>query len=128
MLSYPETSVFLVAYSVVMPESQKNAEVKWIPEIRHSCPRAPFIIVGTQTDLRENEAVRIKLQKRKQHVLTPEDGERMARRMGADSYIECSSLTKMGLKDVFDEAILAYLEPKNIKPERCRRKMHCVIL
>ena len=127
MLSYPETSVFLVAFSVVMPESMKNAESKWIPEIRHNMPKAPFLVVGTQIDLREDETVKLKLAKRKLHPLVAEDGERMARKVGADCYVECSSLTKTGLKDVFDEAILAVLEPKHIKPER-NKKHHCVIL
>ena len=128
MLSYPETSVFLVCFSVVMPESMKNAEIKWIPEIHHSVPKAPFIIVGTQVDLREDEGVRLKLAKRKMHPLSAEEGERLAKRLGADCYVECSSLTRQGLKNVFDEALLAVLEPKHMKPESRKRGYRCIIL
>lgn len=32
-----------------------------------------------------------------------EDGERMARELGAVKYVECSALTQYKLKDVFDE-------------------------
>ncbi|XP_005096735.1 cell division control protein 42 homolog [Aplysia californica] len=128
MLSYPETSIFLVCYSVVMPESMKNAETKWIPEIRHNVPKAPFIVVGTQVDLRDDEPTKLKLQKRKLRPIPAEEGDRMAKRLGGDCYVECSSLTKQGLKDVFDEAILAVLEPKYTKPERGKSRLRCVIL
>ena len=127
MLSYPETSVFLVAFSVVMPESMKNLEHKWVPEIRHSLPKAPFLVVGTQVDLREDEATRLKLAKRRQKPCLPEEGERFARRIGAYGYVECSALTKQGLKDVFDEAMLAVLDPRDVKPEK-KRSRRCVIL
>ncbi|KAK0052252.1 cell division control protein 42 homolog [Biomphalaria glabrata] len=126
ILSYPETSVFLVCYSVVMPESMRHAEAKWVPEFHHTVPKAPFILVGTQIDLRDDEATKLKLQKRKLRPVTTEEGQRLAKRLGADSYVECSSLTRQGLKDVFDEALLAVLEPKHTKPER--RKHGCNIL
>lgn len=48
-----------------------------------------------------------------------EDGERMAKDLGAVKYVECSALTQFKLKDVFDEAIVAALEPPAVKkPKR----------
>ncbi|PVD25601.1 hypothetical protein C0Q70_13259 [Pomacea canaliculata] len=126
MLSYPETSVFLMCFSVVMPESMKNLEHKWVPEVHHSVPKAPIIVVGTQVDLREDEGTRIKLAKRRQKPVLVEEGDRLAKKLGAYAYVECSALTKQGLKDVFDEAILAVLDPHDVKPEKKRRR--CVIL
>nr|KAG5693385.1 hypothetical protein BaRGS_015672 [Batillaria attramentaria] len=126
MLSYPETNVFLVCFSVVMPESMKNVEHKWVPEVRHTLPKAPILLIGTQMDLREDEATRLKLAKRRLKPVLPEDGERLAKRLGAYGYVECSALTKQGLKDVFDEAMLAVLDPRDVKPEKKRRR--CVIL
>lgn len=128
LLSYPETSVFLVCFSVVMPESLKNLEAKWVPEIRHSVPKAPFLIIGTQIDLREDDMTKLKLAKRKMRPVTPEEGDRMAQKLGADCYTECSSLTRVGLKDVFDEAILSVLDPKHVTPEKKKSKRMCVIL
>lgn len=127
LLSYPGTHVFLVAFSVVMPDTMKNLELKWLPEVRSSSPTSAFLIVGTQVDLREDEKVRQRLQKRRQKPITPEEGQRLAKKVNADCYVECSALTQQGLKDVFDEAMLAVLEPK-IKRRDPRKRRKCVIL
>ncbi|KAH3846298.1 cell division control protein 42 homolog [Dreissena polymorpha] len=128
-LSYPGTHVFLLAYSVVMPDTMQNLEYKWIPEIRTNSPASAFLIVGTQTDLRDNEKIRQKLQKRKQKPVTPEEGARLAKRVNADCYVECSAFTQQGLKDVFDEAMLAVLEPKIKRRRRVKNgRTRCTIL
>ena len=127
LLSYPGTHVFLLSYSVVMPDTMKNLEIKWLPEVRNNSPTSAFLIVGTQIDLRDDEKVRQKLQKRKQKPVTPEEGAKLAKKVNADCYVECSSLTQQGLKDVFDEAMLAVLSPK-IKRRAPRGRRRCVIL
>jgi cell division control protein 42 len=47
--------------------------------------------------------VREKLAKQKMTPVRKEDGERMAKELGAVKYVECSALTQYKLKDVFDE-------------------------
>lgn len=63
----------------------------------------PCLIVGTQTDLREDPSVKEKLAKQRMQPVRKEDGEKMARELGAVKYVECSALTQYKLKDVFDE-------------------------
>ena len=98
----------------------------------------PCLIVGTQVDLREDTAVKDKLSKQRMAPVKREDGERMARELGAVKYVECSALTQYKLKDVFDEvrmtrgfnirvanssqAIVAALEPPATKKEMERKK------
>ena len=110
-LSYPQTDVFLVCFSVTSPASFENVREKWFPEVHHHCPGVPCLIVGTQTDLRDDPQVRDKLAKQKMQPVRKEDGEKMAKDLGAVKYVECSALTQFKLKDVFDEAIVAALEP-----------------
>ena len=114
-LSYPQTDVFLVCFSVTSPASFENVREKWFPEVHHHCPGVPCLIVGTQTDLRDDPQVREKLMKQKMQPVRKEDGEKMAKELGAVKYVECSALTQFKLKDVFDEAIVAALEPPQHK-------------
>lgn len=105
-LSYPQTDVFLVCFSVTSPASFENVREKWFPEVHHHCPGVPCLIVGTQVDLREDPSVREKLAKQKMQPVRKEDGEKMAKELGAVKYVECSALTQFKLKDVFDEVCL----------------------
>lgn len=93
---------------------------QWVPEITHHCPKTPFLLVGTQIDLRDDAATIEKLSKVKQKPITVESAEKLARELRAVKYVECSALTQKGLKNVFDEAILAALEPPEpVKKKRC---------
>lgn len=105
-LSYPQTDVFLVCFSVTSPASFENVREKWFPEVHHHCPGVPCLIVGTQVDLRDDAHVKDKLSKQKMTPVRREDGERMAKELGAVKYVECSALTQFKLKDVFDEVRL----------------------
>uniref|UniRef100_A0A2K6KVQ8 Cell division control protein 42 homolog n=1 Tax=Rhinopithecus bieti TaxID=61621 RepID=A0A2K6KVQ8_RHIBE len=113
----------LICFSVVSPSSFENVKEKWVPEITHHCPKTPFLLVGTQIDLRDDPSTIEKLAKNKQKPITPETAEKLARDLKAVKYVECSALTQKGLKNVFDEAILAALEPP--EPKKSRR---CVLL
>jgi len=53
-----------------------------------------------------------------------DQGEKLAKELGAVKYVECSALTQKGLKNVFDEAIVAALDPPVIKQKRIR----CLVL
>ncbi|KAL3315107.1 Rho GTPase [Cichlidogyrus casuarinus] len=117
-LSYPQTDVFLVCFSVVNPSSFENVKEKWQPEIIHHCPNVPFLLVGTQVDLREDQNTISKLANNRSKPISTEQGEKLASQIKAIKYVECSALTQRGLKNVFDEAILAALIP----PEKPRHK------
>ena len=61
LIAYPQTDVFLVCFSVVNPDSFDNVKAKWVPEIARECKEAPFLLVGTQVDLRNDSATKMKL-------------------------------------------------------------------
>ncbi|KAJ3376148.1 Rho GTPase [Allomyces arbusculus] len=124
-LSYPQTDVFLVCFSVVAPSSFENVREKWYPEVEHHCPRVPCLLVGTQIDLRDDPATLERLEKLRQRPITQEQGEALARELHMEKYVECSALTQRGLKNVFDEAIVAALAPPAPKKPK---KPKCVIM
>ena len=64
------------------------------------CPKTPFLLVGTQIDLRDDPSTIEKLAKNKQKPITPETAEKLARDLKAAKYVECSALTQKGLKNV----------------------------
>merc|ERR1712035_302253 len=100
-LSYPQTDVFLVCFSIISRTSFDNLESKWLPEIRHHCPNVPVVLVGTKSDLRDD----------------PYSLE-TCKKFGASGYVECSALTHENINEVFNEALRA----SQIKPKRTRRE------
>jgi len=114
-LSYPQTDVFLVCFSVVSPSSFENVKEKWVPEITHHCQKTPFLLVGTKIDLRDDPAT--------VEVDMGDMGDSLAKELGAVKYVECSALTQKGLKNVFDEAVLAVLD----QPEPEKRRKCCLL-
>merc|ERR1712241_922925 len=50
--SYPQTDVFLVCFSVMLPKSLENVRTRWAPELHKLCPKVPFLLIGTQSHLR----------------------------------------------------------------------------
>ncbi|KTG37528.1 hypothetical protein cypCar_00018484, partial [Cyprinus carpio] len=65
-LSYPDTDVILMCFSVDSPDSLENIPEKWTPEVKHFCPNVPIILVGNKKDLRNDEHTRRELAKMKQ--------------------------------------------------------------
>lgn len=100
--------------------------LQWYPEIKHHMADRPFILVGTKEDLRSNPKVIDGLRSEGKSVLTEADGQRLAAELGAARYVECSALTQVGLKNVFDQAIITAIEFK--RNERGKKKGKCVIM
>ena len=67
-LSYPQTDVFLVCFSISSPTSFENIRSKWWPEIQQHAPGCPFILVGTKGDLRDDADTIMRLKSRRQEV------------------------------------------------------------
>lgn len=101
-ISYPQTDVFIILYSVDSPLSMERVRTKFVPEIRDYCRNAPFILVASKIDLRGDN-----------HETIPSlEGVKLAKSMGAVKYIECSALTGEGVQGVFDQVIRAGLTPR----------------
>ena len=108
-LSYPQTDVFLLLFSLVNPASFENVRAKWHPEVRHHCKNVPIILVGTKLELRDDKETIEKLKDKRLAPITYPQGLAMAKDISAVKYLECSYKTTKGVKTVFDEAIRAVL-------------------
>ncbi|XP_063406880.1 ras-related C3 botulinum toxin substrate 1-like [Mytilus trossulus] len=94
-LSYPQTDVVLLCFSINDRSSLDNIEKKWIPEIKHNLPNVAKMLVGCKTDLRDSS---------KDTCIAKEEAESFAsdHRM---PYYETSALTQKGLKSCFDNTV-----------------------
>ncbi|KAH8110608.1 P-loop containing nucleoside triphosphate hydrolase protein [Phellopilus nigrolimitatus] len=125
-LSYPQTDVFLVCFSLVSPPSYENVRTKWYPEISHHAPSTSLLLVGTKLDLRDDPATIDKLRERRMSPISYQQGLQMQKDIRAVKYLECSALTQKNLKTVFDEAIRAVLYPP-AKTGKPNKKTGCII-
>jgi len=119
-LSYPQTDVFLICYSIISPSSFENVRSKWVPEIKHHAPNVPIVLVGTKSDLVNDNNIRKQLSSKGLQPTTLETANQLANQIGAVKSLQCSALTQEGLKVVFDEAIRAALyKAKPKKSSNC---------
>jgi len=118
-LSYPDTDVILMCFSMDSPDSLENIPEKWTPEVKHFCPNVPIILVGNKKDLRLDENTKSELIKLKQEPVGYDDGKVMAEKIHAYDYLECSAKTKDGVREVFETATRAALQTKKAKKGKC---------
>ena len=123
-LSYPQTDVFLVCYSVVQPSSFENVKNKWISEIRQHCPEVPIILVGMKIDLRDDRDTVEKLKEQDSSPITYEMGFKLARDLRFKKFMECSALTQKGLNNVFEAA--SRLVILKTRSTFCQRFVPCI--
>ncbi|CAL4159704.1 unnamed protein product [Meganyctiphanes norvegica] len=114
-LSYPNTDVILMCFSIDSPDSLENISKIWAPEIKNFCPNVPIILVGNRKDLRNNPNTIKELEKINQEPVKPDEGRAMAKKINAFFYLECSTITKEGVRDVFEIATRAALAFKGRK-------------
>ncbi|CDQ79573.1 rho-related GTP-binding protein RhoG-like [Oncorhynchus nerka] len=122
-LSYPQTNVFVICFSIASPPSFENIKHKWHPEVTHHCPNTPILLVGTKKDLRNDPEVLKKLKDQNQMTITQQQGTALARQIQAIKYLECSALNQDGIKEVFAEGVRAFLNPQPVAT-----KKPCVLL
>eukprot|EP00761_Pharyngomonas_kirbyi_P011943 gb/GECH01011969.1/.p1 GENE.gb/GECH01011969.1/~~gb/GECH01011969.1/.p1 ORF type:complete len:203 (+),score=53.64 gb/GECH01011969.1/:1-609(+) len=132
-LSYPDTHVFLICFSIVNPASYDNVKTKWYPEVDQYAAGTPIILIGLKLDLRDDSQTISKLQEKSLKPISEQQGKQMAEEIGAKGYLECSARTQEGLKEVFDKAIEVGLssnedaEEEEKKSSSKKKKKDCVI-
>jgi len=96
-LSYPQTDVFIVCYSIISHASFKNVKNKWLPELNQYAPYIPKILTGLKNDMR-NET-------NNSSIVDVSEAENFAKENDFSGHYLCSALTQDGLKALFDDAI-----------------------
>jgi len=101
-LSYPGTNIVLLCFSVASRTTFDSISSKWAPEVRHYLPRTPTILVGLKTDIRDDD-------KAPRGVdfdpVKKDEGEDLAKKIGASLYMESSAKKEIGVSDIFEKAM-----------------------
>lgn len=120
-LSYPDTNVVLICFSVDNPASASNVVDEWNPEVRHFCAACPVILVACKIDLRSDPLTIERLKAENAKPVSIEAGKQIATQIKADAYMECSAKTREGVHDLFMYAARLSLAKRPIGSSRRRR-------
>ncbi|KAG0254903.1 GTP-binding protein Rho1 [Mortierella polycephala] len=114
-LSYPESDVVLMCFSVDTIPSLDNLTEKWHPELAHFLESVSKIVVGLKTDLRDEAPV-----EEKDRFVSYDRGSQVAASLHC-KYYECSAKTGKGLPEVFQAAVKAAMQSRmsNIRKRAC---------
>lgn len=123
-LSYPDSNVILICFAVTAPDTLENVEEKWISEVLHFCQGVPIILVGCKIDLRNDPKTNQQLSKLGQKPVTAAEGQAVAEKIKALTYMECSAKLNQGVREVFEAATRAALQTK----EKKEKKRKCLLL
>ena len=134
---YANTDVFLVCYSCMQPSSFDNIEKKWMADVRSHDPSSLVILVALCIDLRTNNQSNRHLPQ--PDLITPamistQQGADLARRLKCNAFIECSSMLRFHVREVFECAIDVYerdyeqqTHESFSKNQQCHRWLCCLM-
>ncbi|XP_013801922.1 rho-related GTP-binding protein RhoB-like [Apteryx mantelli] len=118
-VSYQDTDIILMCFSVDRPDSLQNILDIWVPEIKLFCSTVPIILVATKIELRDDEGVKQKLATPGKEPISTAKGKALAASIGAYAYLECSAKTKEGV-----DTALEIISQCLLSEKRRRRKRH----
>lgn len=123
-LSYPQTDIFILSFSLVSPTSLENVENMWVPEIKEHCPGIPYILVGLKSGLRDE--FHLHESEYRSYGWEPvsyEQGNEMKNKIGALAYVECDPISQYHLKETFEAAIKVVLHYHYETIEEIKRRL-----
>jgi len=131
-LSYPCTDVFMLCFSLCDRESYENVTKRWQHELTSHLPTARLILVATKLDIdgenndesanSDNHNTGRTAGKR---AVSTSEGLELQKLIGAESYVECSAVTREGVNQVFEEMMRAGV---TLRPTPETRRCGCIVL
>nr|BAN20696.1 GTPase rho [Riptortus pedestris] len=93
-LAYPEALAIIIVFDISDRNTLDNVFLQWYPEVSDYCPHVPLILVGNKKDLRRGKGDYVEYA----------EGSAMAKRIGAQEYLECSVKTGDGVEELLQKA------------------------
>ena len=124
-LSYRQTDVFLFCFSLVHPSSLDKIESYWIPEIKDFFSNQPYILVGTNADMRDNFGnIDINNENGPMEPIPTRIGEKFAQKIHAFKYFEVSFQSLENVDEISEAVVMACYKDK-IVPEEQKTEGGC---
>ena len=142
----------VICYSVDSVVNLNRIRDYWVPELRKYAPKAPFVLVGTKKDIRDSARDRLeeRLKSKAEEVRSKDEmmadrlqaevkfsedfvsedrGKRLANSLGANSFMECSSLYRDGTREVFEGVTkIALRKTRRLRQDRRHVDSMCSIM
>lgn len=121
--AYHKMDAAIICYPVDCPDSLERVCNYWVPELRRHAPKAPFVVVGTKRDIRDEARDRVEDHKRSlrgkekevemagrlsaeaafvKEFVSYDKGKRVSCDLGATAFYECCSVYRDGTRKVFE--------------------------
>ncbi|CAI6335976.1 unnamed protein product [Periconia digitata] len=114
-LSYDDTHAIMLCFSVDSPDSLENVETKWVGEIAENCPNVKLVLVALKCDLRKRDDDDDGEAQPEKPMIQYDDGLKVAEKIKALRYLECSAMKNRGVNEAFTEAARVALSVKTGK-------------
>jgi len=112
-LCYTGADAVVILFSLQNRETFDHVKPHWSFEVKHFCPAAPVLVIGTKSDLRVDGAPTI------------QEGKLLATEIGAKGYFECS--LKLDNQSIVDALVENALREVTIAENR-RKKPICNLM
>lgn len=80
-------------------------DFQWLPEVRELAPDAHVVLLGMKTELRDDTRIKELLSEKGLVPVTHEDGERVAREIGATRYLEGTVIDRESVVRVLEAIV-----------------------
>lgn len=121
--AYHKMDAAIICYPVDSGNSLERIRDFWVPELKRHAPKAPFVVVGTKRDIRDEARDRVEEYKVKlrgegeeaemagriraeaafaKEFVSHDRGKRMSSDLGALGFYECCSMYRDGTRRVFE--------------------------
>ncbi|OAD69783.1 hypothetical protein PHYBLDRAFT_159683 [Phycomyces blakesleeanus NRRL 1555(-)] len=121
-LSYVDTHVLMLCFSVDNRDSLENIHTRWLEEVTEHCPHSKIVLVALKCDLRDDSA-----NPRRESPILYDEGLEVARSINAVRYLECSAKHNRGVRECFEQAARVAISVKKHHQKDSESKS-CIIL
>lgn len=141
-LSYADTHCIMLCFSIDLPDSLENVQLKWVGEVADHCEGVKLVLVALKCDLRNFEDDPLAVDEDvynpydqlspaaggARRLISYEEGLAVAKKVGALRYLECSAKKNRGVNEAFSEAARCALNAKPKGASGEQKEKSCTIM